>query len=112
MKNKQNTKDFTDQLIYFSIHEDELVKLTKKERKFLEQFKLIEFYKDGKKKGKKFDKVKEFKRIIMNMIEIRGRHEGKESNIECICLDQLNELLRRMMLKDVRRLELEKILLP
>lgn len=110
MKNKQQ-KDFTDQFLFFSVHDDEWKKLSKEEKKLLNQFRSIEFYPNGLRNGKKFNKAKEFLRVVREMNKIRYENNDKESNIECAHIDQLTELLKRMMLSDIRRLKLDKLLL-
>jgi hypothetical protein len=101
--------EFLDEIVHISIHKDEIKREPKRVQKFIEDFSDLEFYPSGLKKGKKFDKVKEFKRLLKELVKVRAKYKGEENNIECIVYDQLLELLDRMMLKDLRRLELEKL---
>ena len=77
--------------------------------KFIKDNSDMEFYPGGLKKGKNFDKIKEFKRLLKELVKIRAKHKGEENNIECIVYDQLLELLDRMMLHELRKLALEKL---
>jgi hypothetical protein len=101
--------DFVDDLIHISVHKDEVKHESKEVQKFIKDNARVEFYPGGLKKGKKFDKVKEFKRLLKELEKVRKKHKGEESNIECIVYDQLMELMGRMMLHDLRKLELEKL---
>jgi hypothetical protein len=101
--------DFVDEIIHISIHKDEVKHEPKLVQKFIKDNSDMEFYPGGLKKGKNFDKVKEFKRLLKELVKIRAKHNGEENNIECIVYDQLLELLDRMMLKDLRKLDLEKL---
>lgn len=103
-------KDFTDELIHFTIHEHDFEQLPQKIKKLLEDYRDLEFYKDGLKKGKKFDKVKEAKKLIRDYEKEIKSKNGAEGNIECMIVGQLFELLNRMMAKDVRRLKLGRLL--
>jgi hypothetical protein len=100
--------DFPDEMIRCSIHEHEFKQLSKTKKALLEEYRDIEFYPQGLKKGKKFDKVKEFKRLIREYI--KHTKDKPENNIECIVIDQMQELLERMMAHHVRKLGLEKLL--
>lgn len=99
-----------DDYIHISIHRSELKLLDRKICKFIEEYRVLEMYRDGKKKGKKFDKTKEFKRLIAAMLKARANNNGKESNEECHYLAQMIELLQKMMLYEFRKLEIEKLL--
>lgn len=101
--------DFLDEIIHISIHKDEVKHEPKEVQKFIKDNSDLEFYPGGLKKGKKFDKIKEFKRLLKELEKVRAKHKGEENNIECIVYDQLLELLDRMMLKDLRKLGLEKL---
>lgn len=103
-------KDFLDELIHFTIHEHEFKQLSKTKKAFIEDFRDLEFYPNGLKQGKKFDKVEEAKRLIKNYKDSIKRHKGVEDNEECMILGQLLELLNRMMATDIRKLKLEKLL--
>lgn len=100
--------DFPDEMIRCSIHEHEFKQLPKTKKALLEEYRDMEFYPQGLKKGKKFDKVKEFKRLIREYI--KQTKDKPENNIECIVIDQMKELLERMMAHQVRKLGLEKLL--
>jgi hypothetical protein len=102
--------EFLDNLVHITINKDDIASESKAVQKFIERNSRLEFYCGGLKDGKKFDKVKEFKRILKRLEKIRKDHGGKESNIECLVYDQLMELMSRMSLKDLRRLQLEKLL--
>jgi hypothetical protein len=102
-------KDFVDELMHFTIHEEEFDKLPKKIKEAFKEHQDIEFYPQGKKQGKDFDKVKEVKRLIKEYMKEIKKNKGKESNVECIIIDQLLELLNRMMAHDMRKVGLEKL---
>jgi hypothetical protein len=101
---------FVDEIIHISIHKDEVKHESKAVQKFIEDNSDMEFYPGGLKKGKKFDKPKEFKRLLKELIKVRAKHNGEENNIECIVYGQLLELLDRMMLSDLRKMDLEKLI--
>lgn len=101
---------FLDQFRNYNIHEMNYQELPERVRKHLDKYEGIEFYTAGLKNGKKFNKVKEFKRLIKVQQRVIKSHKGEESNTEGIVIDQLIELLRRMPAKDVRALQLEKLL--
>lgn len=99
-----------DEYTYISIHRSEIPLLSKAVQKFIGEYADIEFYPNGLKSGKKFNKVTEFKRLIRELANVRKNHGGKESNVECLVYDQLRELMSRMMLRERRKLNLERIL--
>lgn len=101
--------NFLDEIIHISIHKDEVKHEPKAVQKFIKDNSDMEFYPGGLKKGKNFDKIKEFKRLLKELEKIRAKHNGEENNIECIVYDQLLELLDRMMLHELRKLGLEKL---
>jgi hypothetical protein len=101
--------NFLDEIIHISIHKDEVKHEPKRVQKFIKDNSDIEFYPGGLKKGEDFDKIKEFKRLLKELQKVRKQHKGEENNIECIVYDQLLELLDRMMLHDLRKLNLEKL---
>jgi hypothetical protein len=103
-------KDFLDELIHFTIHEHDYKQLSKTKKAFVEEYHDLELYPNGLKKGKKFDKVKEAKRLINEYKNAIKKAGGKESNLECMILGQLLELLNRMMAIDMRKLKLEKLI--
>ena len=103
-------KDLMDEMIHFTIHEYEYNQLSKTKKAFLEDYRDIEFYPEGLKRGEKFDKVEEVKRLIKNYKDCIKRYKGIEDNEECMILGQLLELLNRMMAADIRKLKLEKLL--
>ena len=98
-----------DEMIHIAIHESELPHLPKRVRQFIEEYSSIQVYQGGLKKGKKFDKIKEFKRVIKAMLRERKKNKGQESNYECHLAGNLAELFERMMLHEIRRLKLEKL---
>lgn len=102
--------DIPDEMMHFSIHKHEFALLPKKLQAAILEYEGIEFYKDGLKKGKKFNKVKEFKRLVKEFSKRVEKSKGKEDNIQCIMIDQMIELLQRMLLRDFKQLKLEKIL--
>jgi len=99
-----------DEYIHIAIHKSELKQLDKTIREFIAEYRVLEVYRNGKKKGKKFDKTKEFKRLIAAMEKERIKNKGEESNLECHYSGQMVELLQKMMLHEIRKLELEKLL--
>jgi hypothetical protein len=107
---KKVEKDFLDELVHFTIHEHELKQLPKKVQAFVEQYHDLELYPDGLKRGKKFDKVAEAKRLIKEYVKAIKKNKGKESNEECMILSQLMELINRMMAFQIRELRLDKLL--
>ena len=110
MKFKKPLKDIMDGFKHYTIHEDEYRQLSRKDKDFLDGYQNIEFYENGMKNGKRIDKVKEFKRVVKEMVKIRDKNLGEQSNLECMHIDLLVELLRKMMLTDVRKLHFEKLL--
>jgi hypothetical protein len=102
--------DFVDEIVHISIHKDDIKRQPKRIQKFIDEFRNIEFYESGLRKGKKLNKVAEFKRLIKELKKVRDKNKGEESNVECIVYDQMIELLGRMMLKDLRKLNLDKLL--
>lgn len=107
---KKPEKDFTDELIRFTIHEYDFERLPKKLKASIEEYRDIELYPGGLKRGKKFDKPTEFKRLIKEYLKEIKKNKGEESNIECMIASQMIELLQRMMAYDIRKLGLEKLL--
>jgi thymidylate synthase len=104
------SKDFVDELMHFTIHEDDFKQLPKKIKEVFEENRDIEFYPQGLKQGKNFDKVKEVKRLIKQYVKEIKKYDGQESNVECIIIDQILELLNRMMAHDMRKVGLEKLI--
>lgn len=102
-------KTFLDEIIRFSIHEHEFNQLSKTKKALVEDYRDIEFYKDGLKRGEDFDRVKECKRLIKDYNKVIKKNKGKESNEECMIIGQLLELMNRMMAADIRKLQLEKL---
>jgi hypothetical protein len=100
--------DFPDEIIRCSIHEHEFNQLPKTKKALLEEYRDIEFYSKGLKRGKKFDKVKEFKRLLREYV--KHTKDKPENNTECMIIDQMQELLERMMAHHIRKLGLEKLL--
>jgi hypothetical protein len=102
--------NFLDEIIHISIHKDEVKHEPKAVQKFIKDNSDMEFYPGGLKKGKNFDKIKEFKRLLKELGKVRARYKGEENNIECLVYDQILELFGRMMLHELRKVELEKLL--
>jgi hypothetical protein len=102
--------NFMDEFVNLSIHKSEFDLLTPEERKFLEEFRSIEYYPDGKKNGQEFDKVEEFFRVLENMKNLRDANKDEESNAECICIDFMVELLSKMSLEEFRKIKIERLL--
>lgn len=102
--------DHLDQFRYYDIHEDDYRLLPAKVRNAIDAYENIDFYRAGLKNGKKVNKVKEFKRVVRNYLKVIKKHNGDESNIECILIGQLIELLKRMPAADVRKLKIENLL--
>jgi hypothetical protein len=102
--------DMPDEMMRFSIHFHEFSLLNAKLQKAFKEYEDIEFYPNGTKNGKPLDKVKEFKRVLKEFVKQVEKCKGEEDNIQCIMIDQMLELMRRMMLKDFKKLKLEKIL--
>jgi len=98
-----------DDIIHISVHKEEVERLPKTVQKFVNDYSNVEFYPEGLKKGKKFNKVKEFKRLLKELESVRSKNNGEESNIECIVYDQLQELMQRMLLSELRELNLERL---
>jgi hypothetical protein len=64
----------------------------------------IEFY--GEEGAK--DNIKEFKRLKESLNKEIEKNNGEESNVECIMVDQLVELLSKMKLQEIRELNIFK----
>lgn len=107
---KNEDKCHLDEMIHCSIHEHEFKQLTKKQQALFEEYRNIEIYQGGLKRGKPFDKVEEVKRLIKEYAKEIKKNKGKESNTECMILGQLLELLNRMMAYEIRKLDLGKLL--
>lgn len=107
---KKIEKCHLDEMIHCSIHEHEFKQLTKKQQALFEEYRNIEMYQDGLKRGEPFDKVEEAKRLIKDYNKEIKKNKGKESNTECMIVGQLLELLGRMMAYEIRKLDLGKIL--
>ena len=107
MPKKQKPKNFMDELIHLTVHQDHLEFLPDSIHTFIEQYRDIEFYPNGLKRGKPFDKVKEAKEIIKSYVE---KVKESEDNVECLIVGQLFELFNRMSAKEIRELHLEKLL--
>lgn len=99
-----------DEFVRINIHKEEIKNFPKNIQTFINSNSCIEFYPNGLKKGKPFNKVVEFKRLIKEIDKIRKKNNGKESNEECIVYDMLQELFLKMMLSELRKLKLENIL--
>lgn len=102
--------DFLDEILHFSIHEHDFNNLTKKEQDFLNFYRDLEFYPKSKKKGKKIDKVVEFKKCVNEYLETITLNDGNDSNEECMIIQKMVELLNKMMVMQVRQLKLEKLI--
>lgn len=95
-----------DEYKYFSIHLDNFKRLSKKTQKELLEHENIELY----PAEKNVNKVEEFKRVVKEYIKHIKKNKSKESNIECIMIDAMIELMQKMMASEVRQLKLEKLL--
>ena len=95
-----------DEFKYFSIHKNEFEKLPVKIQKAFQLHENIEFY----PAEKNINKVEEFKKVVMEYTKHIKKSKGKESNIECLMIDQMIELLQKMMAAEVRQLNLKNIL--
>jgi hypothetical protein len=107
---KKVEKDFLDELVHFTIHENDLKQLPKNLQDFVWEYHDIEMYHNGLKRGKKFDKVAEAKRLIKEYCKVIRKNKGQESNEECMIISQLTELINRMMAYQIRELRLDKLL--
>ncbi len=91
----------------FTIHEHEFKQLPKSIQKAFLEYEDLELYsKDRQVK----DPVKECKRLIKNYLKEIKKNKGQESNVECMILSQLVEMLSKMMAYEFRKLGLEKLL--
>jgi hypothetical protein len=107
-----------DEYIRITIHPSELDRIQKTPNSlfaeligpFVDEYADIEFFPKGKKNGKPINKIKEFKKALKELVKVRKENKGKQSNIECLVYDKLFELLHRMDLKQLRKLNLEKLI--
>jgi hypothetical protein len=99
-----------DDITHINIHNYEIPHLPKVVQKFIAENAEMDFYPGGLKRGKKFNKVKEFKRLVKELVRVRKKYKGKESNVECLVYNQLEEIMQRMMLHELRELNLERII--
>lgn len=115
-KKTNEVYNFLDELIHITIHEHEYKRLPKAVKAFVDENRDLEFYpKSGreeykKRHGKEFNRVEEFKRVVKEYIEEIKNNKGAESNVECMMLDQMVELLKKMMAYEVRQLDLGKLI--
>jgi hypothetical protein len=103
---KTTDYNFLDEVKEFSIHEDDYARLPKSVKKVLDDYETIRFYPKGKVK----DKVKEFKKVLKQYTKEIQKNDGEESNIECIMIDQMLQLMQKMFAHEIRSLKLEKLL--
>lgn len=106
MPKKNNEHSFLEEFKTFSIHNDDFKRLSKKTIKEISEHEQIEFYPPGKCTNK----VVEFKKVLKEYLTVIKKNKGQESNIECILIDQMNELISKMYAHEVRELKLEKLL--
>ena len=95
---------FMDEIRFFQIHPmdyDKLSPTTKAQIIAFEDW----WYTGGLKNGEPFDKVAEAKRLTESLVEIR-KSPG-QTNHEGMVVDQLIELLRRMDLDELRKLDIK-----
>ena len=52
------------------------------------------------------DNVKEYKKLCRELAKERKKNKGEESNVECLIIDKITELISKMKLVDVRKLKL------
>lgn len=62
----------------------------------------IEYYAEEGTKNN----VKEYKKLCKELAKERKKNKGEESNIECLIIDKITELISKMKLIDVRKLKL------
>jgi hypothetical protein len=98
--------DFPDEYKVFKVHNFDYNRLTQPQKNFLQEYETIEFYPNGRKHGKKIDKVKELLARNKERLRLQKKHKNKESNEECICVEIMLELMNRMLLKDFRRIKI------
>lgn len=100
--------DFLDESVHLTIHKDVLKTYAGSVpvMNFVKEFSDMEFYPGGMKNGKPVKKILELKRLTNELVKIRKKNKGKESNVECMIYDQIQELLRKMMLKDLRKVSI------
>ena len=107
---KKLEPSFMDEFTNISIHDSELEHLSKPIQKFIEENARVQIYPKGLKRGKPYNKVLEVKRLIKEMVEVRAKNKGRESNTECMIVSSICEILDKMMLQEFRKLSLEKLL--
>lgn len=103
-------KSVMDEFITYRLHEGDEKRLPSLVKTIMSEYKEIQFYPEGKKKGKKFDKVVEFKKLLKRYKSVIKSNDGIESNQEGICVDMMVQLFSTMMLSDIRKLKLERLL--
>lgn len=100
-----------DEINTFTFSNVDMERLPSEFIKILEDHRDIELYPHEKIRDWDSDKmVEEFKARITELLETRKKHDGEESNVEGIICGCLAELLHKMMIQDVRKLNLEKLL--
>lgn len=52
------------------------------------------------------DNIKEYKKLCKDLEKERKKNKGEESNVECLIIDKITELISKMKLKEVRELKL------
>lgn len=63
---------------------------------------IIEYYgSEGTK-----DNVNEYKKLCKELAKERKKNKSEESNVECLIIDKITELISKMKLVDVRKLKL------
>lgn len=102
--------NFLDELVHITVHKDEIKNYPKAIQKFIADNSDMEWYPGGLKKDKPFNKQVELKRLIKELAKVRAKYKGEENNIECLVYDQILELFGRMMLHELRKVKLEKLL--
>jgi hypothetical protein len=103
---KNDPVDSSDEYKVFRVHLFDYNRLTQPQKNFLQEYETIEFYPNGRKHGKKIDKVKELLARNKERLRIQKKNKNKESNEECICVSIMLELMERMLLKDFRRIHI------
>lgn len=103
-------KTIMDEYVVYQLHDEDYNRLPSLVKTVMSEYKQIKFYPGGKKSGKNFDKSKEFINLVKKYKKLIKDKNGEESNEEGICIEMMTQLLSTMMLSDIRKLKLEKLL--
>lgn len=107
MKTK-NDYCFLDELKHFTIHREDFLKLPVNIQKVLTQHENIEFYPEGKQNGKIVNKIDELFKHVKRLKMARKKNNDIESNEECMEIDVIIELLKKMTAKDWRKIKIKR----